>query len=261
MAASSGNSQSGEGSGNPSDAETIDPWRIGVVRHLAAAHAIVGAMELVRIGGHLAIQWPYTAGPLGLLSALTVLVARFLYTLAVPSPSDPTRSYGFYSGWIANCAGGNHDFLVAMVAVHAAFGLVNLAQGHGLWHRRWWARPAEIVTVGLAGLAAFAHGAACLVVGGDWSTPGWASVLVSLLVAGPSVAFMLSRRTRALFVNPHLQGTSSRGHRPWWLLSLQCLAAFLVLVQAAGLLLLFSLGPFAEIVWLCAGLSSVVWLF
>jgi hypothetical protein len=152
MATSSGNSNSqrGEGSGSAAEAETIDPWRIGVVRHLAAAHAIVGAMELVRVGGHLAIQWPYTAGPLGLLSALTVFVARFLYSLFVTSPSDPTRSYGFYSEWIANCAGGNHDFLVAMVGVHAAFGLVNLALGHGLWHRRWWARPAEIVTVGLA---------------------------------------------------------------------------------------------------------------
>ena len=49
MAASSGNSNSqrGEGSGSAAEAETIDPWRIRVVRHLAAAHAIVGAMELV----------------------------------------------------------------------------------------------------------------------------------------------------------------------------------------------------------------------
>jgi hypothetical protein len=72
---------------------------------------------------------------------------------------------------------------------------------------------------------------------------------------------MISRRTRAIFVNPHIQGKSPRGRRPWWLLSLQCLAAFLVLVQAVGILLLFSLGPFAEFVWLCAGLSSVLWLF
>ena len=207
--------------------------------------------------GNLALGLPYTGGPLGIVGFITVTAAQFINSLFVVSTSDP-MSLSLRSQWIARSAGWNHDLLVAMMAAHLSLGVLNLALGHGLWHRRAWGRWLELAVIGLAGIAAMAHGLAFFLVGGRWTWFGWMPILVSLLVAAPIVGFLRSEHTRALFTNRQTAEVATPRRRPWWLLSQRWLGGLLVVALAMGIVLLFSLGPFVEVVLLSAYLT-VAW--
>ena len=232
-------------------------WRIAVVRHIAAAHVLAGVVEFLRVGGNLALQLPYAGGPLGIVGFFTVTAAQFINSLFLVSPSDP-RSFLLRSQWIARSAGRNHDFLVAMVAAHMSLGVLNLAVSHGLWHRRRWGRRLELVVIGLAGIAAMAHGLAFFLVGGGWTWFGCVPILVSLLVAVPIVVFLQAEGTRVLFTKRLAAeiATPTPSRRPWWLLSLQWLGGLLAVFLALGIVLLQSLGPMVEVVWLSASADT-----
>ena len=228
--------------------------RLAMLRHLAAAHALAGVIELLRFGLNLALRLPYTGGPMGILGALTVAIAQCLYSLSLGSGLAPT-DFWFRSNWIRTTATANHDFFVAMMGAHLAIGFLNLIVGHGLWHRRRWGWWADVCVISLAGFLAIAHLIALLM------SPGMpmfllAPVLVSVFVAVLILPFLLSRKTRTLFTNQELmEQPAIPQRRPWWLLSLQWLGALLAVILAVGIVLLFSLGPMVEIVWFSANLA------
>ncbi|MGC8641187.1 MAG: hypothetical protein ACP5XB_15075 [Isosphaeraceae bacterium] len=232
-------------------------WRIVVLKHIAAAHAVVGVTEFLRVGGNLAMGVPYSGGPLGIIGIFTVAIAMFLNSLYEVPSADPT-SFWLHSQWIARSAGGSHDFFVAMAAAHIGLGVLNLLVGHGLWHRRRWGWGLEIVTIGLAGALVLAHASVLPLAPGQWLRNNWIPLAAALVVALIILAFMLAPGTRELFTNAKAADTPAPSRRrPWWLLSLQWLAGLLVIILAVGLILLFSMGPMVEVVLLNAHLTPI----
>ena len=97
--------------------------------------------------------------------------------------------------------------------------------------------------------------AAHAVAGAVGSIIGRVNLLLPPLVATPVLVFMSCPGTRALFRDRDVEaGSAPRRRRPWWLLSVQCLAGLLVIILAVGLIMLFSLGPMVEVVLLNANL-------
>lgn len=233
----------------PSAAPPFFEWRLMFLRVLAAAHVVVGVVELSRVAGNLLLQVGYMGGPLGLLSALTIHLARFLNSLLLVSPADSTRFWG-KSEWLVHSAGTSHDFFAAMVAAHVALGMLNLALGQGLWRRCPWARLLEIALVSLAGVVAAANGVSLVWVGGQWRGFGEFVLLLPIFVSVPIVSFLMLPGTAALFRESTPDVNVARRKRPWWMLSLQWFAALLALALATGILLVFSLGPMVEVAWI-----------
>jgi uncharacterized membrane protein (DUF2068 family) len=211
-------------------------------------------MELLKVAGNFLLKLPYTGGPLALPGVMTVEFARFLNNLTLMSPSG-ANAFQIRSRWVVHQAQSTGSFLIAMMAAHIALAALNAALGYGLWRRRPWARWLDVGVLGLVGFLAIAHGAALLWVGEIWREFGIAAFVLPLVVALPILAFLISPRTGVLFVNrDEAPGTPRR--RRWWMLSVQCVVALLVLALASALLVLFGLGPMAEVVWIAAGITA-----
>jgi hypothetical protein len=228
----------------------IPRWRLAVLRGIAAAHALAGTLELLKVAGNFVLKLPYTGGPLALPGFFTVAVARFLYSLTLTWSSD-LDAFHLRSHWIDVQAQSTGTFLGAMMAAHIALGALNVALGYGLWRRLNWARWLDVAVLGLAGFLAVAHGAALLWVGGIWRDFVIVASVLPLVVVPPILAFLISSRTGALFLNGNEGPVASRRRR-WWMLSLQWFAALVVLALACSLVLLFGLGPLVEVVWIAA---------
>ena len=124
--------------------------------------------------------------------------------------------------------------------------------GHGLWHRRVWGWWLAVGTIGPTGIVVVAHLLAALPAPNGSGRFLLISLLAALPVSALILEFLLSPRTRALFTDPDLAEPAKPQRRPWWLLSAQWLGALLVVILAAGLVLLYSLGPMVEAAWLTA---------
>jgi hypothetical protein len=236
----------------PTGVAPSPPWRLKVLRSIAAAHLLVGALEFLKVAGNLALNLPYTGGPLALPGVVTVILARALYALS-QGPSPNPEAFQLRTHWIEYQAQTTGNFLGAMMAAHVAVGALNAALGYGLWRRLNWARWLGVVALGLAELLAIAHWAALPWVVGRW--PGYAIVVALLLVVpAPVLAFLISPRTGDLFANRD-DALPARRKRGWWTLSLQWVVGVLVLALALVLLALFGLGPMVEIVWIAAAFT------
>jgi uncharacterized membrane protein (DUF2068 family) len=231
-------------------------WRLTVLRSIAAAHVLAGALEFLKVAGNLALKLPYTGGPLAVLGLASVVVARLLYALSQNSRPDSTVME-FWTLWIQHQAETTGSFLGAMVAVHIALGVLNVALGYGLWRRLNWARWLDVVVLGLADLFAMTHFAAflwVLWVVGQWPPPVYLVVILPLVVPAPILAFLISSRTGQLFANRD-DALPARRKRRWWTLSLQCVIGVLIAALALILMALFAVGPMAEVVWIAAGFT------
>lgn len=238
----------------PAEVAPVPRWRVAVLRSIAAAHLVAGILECLKVALNFLWRLPYTGGPLALPGVVTAELSRFLYSLALVSSSDQ-RTFDFKSRWIIDRAQSTGHFLGIMMAAHIALGALNVALGYGLWLRRRWARWLDVAVLGLAGLMTMAHGAALVRVGGNWREFGIVALVVPLVFALPAVAFLVSPRTGVLFADRG-EGVATRRRRPWWMLSLQCAAALVVVALAGGWLALFGLGPMAEVVWIAAEMSG-----
>jgi hypothetical protein len=241
-------------SADPAKVAPIPLWRVAVLRSIAATHVLAGTMELLKVAGNFLLKLPYTGGPLALPGVVTVVLARFLNSLTLMSPSD-APAFQMRSQWIVNQAGSTGSFLVAMMAAHIALGAFNAALGYGLWRRSPWARWLDVAVLGLVGVLAIAHGAALLWVGRIWREFAIAAFVLSVVVALPILAFLISPQTGVLFVNRDEAPAAPRKRR-WWMLSVQWIVAFLVLALASALVVLFGLGPMVEVVWIAAGIAE-----
>src|SRR5690349_1325190 len=95
--------------------------RVAVLRTIAAAHLVAGIVEVLQVGGNALLQLPYTGGPLALPGFVTVVVARWLFSLTLRWPSD-RDAFEFGSRWIEHQAQSLGSFLGAMMAAHVALG-------------------------------------------------------------------------------------------------------------------------------------------
>jgi hypothetical protein len=225
-------------------------WRVAVLRSIAAAHVAAGVVEVLQVAGNVVLRLPYTAGPLALPGVVTVAVTRFLFgfTLAWPSDRD---ALDLRSNWIAVQAQSMGSFLGAMMAAHVALGALNVALGYGLWRRRPWARWLDVAVLGASGFVVVAHGVALTWVGGMWRGFGIVGSVLPLIFVLPILAFLVSPRTGVLFLGGN-EGAAAPRRRRWWMLSLQWATALLVLALACAWVVIFGLGPMAEVVWIAA---------
>jgi hypothetical protein len=228
-------------------------WRVTVLRSIAAAHVLAGILELLKVAGNIALKLPYTGGPLAVPGVVSVIVARVVYAVSQGVSRDP-QVFDLRTHWIGDQAQSTGSFLGAMMAAHIALGALNAAVGYGLWRGLNWARWLDVAALGVSGLLVVAHGAGLLWFSGNLPSSELVAVALPPLVAAAIVAFLLSPRTGALFVNRDDDLTAPRKRR-WWTLSLQCVLSVLVLAMSLILLALFALGLMAEVVWLAAELT------
>ncbi len=228
-------------------------WRMAVLRGIAAAHVVAGAVELLRVGGNFAMKLPYSGGPLGLTGAKTIFLARFIDVGALSLPRD-SEAVWLRSDWMVRHAQTMGTFLGIMMAAHIAVGMLNVAVGYGLWKRRRWARWLDVAILSLACCLVLVHGAALLWFSSRWMNLGDPKLIPLLVVAVPILAFLVSPRTGVLFAGGNEADRSPR-RRHWWTLSVQWLMALLILAVALVLVELFSFGPMVEVVRLAAELT------
>jgi hypothetical protein len=253
----------------PGEGAPSSPLRLAMLRSIAAAHVLAGALEFLKVAGNLLLRLPYTDGTLALPGRATVLLARVLYDLSQGQPLA-SPNWVARTEWIRVQADTTGSFLVAMMAAHTVLGMLNVGLGLGLWRRQSWARWLDVVALGLATLFAVAHLAAWFRVSGHgticevlavwfWvSGHGTISELIveALRLVAPAfiLAFLISPRTGDIFAIRD-DALPARRKRQWWTLSLQGGIGILTAVLGLILVALFDLGPMAEIVGIAAQLT------
>ena len=234
-------------------APTGDRRRLTLVRMVAAAHLVAGAVLALSVAGNLALGLSYTGGPIGFHggSESVGLASRLHYMthLRVWDVSRFWAQFNGYTVWVTRHAQTSLAFFGLMAGVHLGLAGLCAGIGYGLWRRLPWAQTADRVLVGVSAASATAHGVVLLASGSGYLAKGLEILAMTAVVAGPILLLLRSPRTAALFDPSASPGPRVVQGRRWWTLSVQWLVAALVGVFALGLVRLLFLGPMVEAVW------------
>jgi hypothetical protein len=229
-----------------------DHRRLTLVRMVAAAHLVAGAVIALSVSGNLALRLDYSGGPMGYYGSQSIGMAGCLHTfthIRVWSASAFQERLGAYTVWIFRHAQMSREFFGLMVGVHFCLAGLCAAIGYGLWRCQSWARKSCRIMIGVSAAFATTHGVALLAVGFGYLGEGFEILVITAIVAAPILILLRSPSTAALFNRSVSPGPGVAQKRRWWTLTAQWLMAGLVCVFALGLVRLLLFGPLVEIVW------------
>ena len=233
-------------------APTGDRRRLTLVRMVAAAHLVAGAVLALSGVGNLALGLGYMGGPMGYYGSESVGLAGCLHNMTHLRVWDVSHFYAqfnSYSFWVSRRAQTSLAFFGLMTGVHLGLAGLCAGIGSGLWRRLPWARTADRVMVGVSAALATAHGIVLIASGFGFVAHGLEILAMTAVVAGPVLILLGSPRTAALFDPSASPGPRVVQERRWWTLSVQWLVAALVGVFSLGLVRLLFLGPLVEVIW------------
>ncbi len=229
-----------------------DGRRSTLVRMVAEAHLVAGALIALSVVGNLALRLDYTGGPMGYCGSDSLGMASAFRTMSLLRGWDVSEfraRYGAYAFSASRRAQTSPEFFGLMAATHLGLAGLCVGIGYGLRRLLPWARTAALVMVGISTAAATIHGVVMLASGFGYASKGLEILEVTAVVAGTILILLGSPRTAALFDPSAAPGPRAAGKRRWWTLSAQWLGAALVVAFAFGLVRLLSLGPLVEVVW------------
>ena len=229
-----------------------DRRRLTLVRMVAAAHVVAGAVLALSVLGNLALGLNYTGGPMGYYGSESVGLAGRLHNmthLRVWDASQFWAQFNSYTPWVSRHAQTSLAFFGLMAGVHLGLAGLCAGIGYGLWRRLPWARTADRVMVGVSAASATTHGVVLLASGFVYLAKGLEILAMTAVVAGPILILLRSPRTAALFDPSASPEPRAVQERRWWTLSTQWLVAVLVGIFAFGLVRLLFLGPLVEVIW------------
>jgi hypothetical protein len=219
---------------------------------------LAGLLEILFMAGHAATGGrTYLGGPLGLRGVATIYAFVALGALITAPWQPPSMVLSRFVG-LANIAFRSPTFFGLMALIHLNLAGLNLAIGYGLRRRQPWARRAQLGLMGFCLPLTILHGAAIarLRLPREQLALIGLPLAVAVLVAASSLAVMGTPGMAAFFRAGPVHATARRGERRrhWSGATVQFLLALLMGAFAAGILILLTFGPLAEIAWACARL-------